>query len=192
MNNLAIFASGSGTNAEQIMRYFSQHDSIRVSLVLSNKPDAKVLERARNHSVPSQVFNRENFYNSELIISKLHDYKINFIVLAGFLWLVPENILTAYAGRIINIHPALLPAYGGKGMYGDRVHAAVIQNKEKESGITIHMVNREYDKGDILFQARCAVQDGDTPASLAARIHELEYRYFPEVIERTVLSIPQK
>jgi phosphoribosylglycinamide formyltransferase-1 len=188
MNNLAIFASGSGTNAEQIMRYFNQHDSIRVGLILSNKPDAQVLDRAKNHYVPSLVFNREDFYNSELIISKLHEYKINFIVLAGFLWLVPENILSAYAGHIINIHPALLPAYGGKGMYGDRVHAAVIHNKDKESGITIHFVNREYDKGDIIFQARCAVHPGDTPASLAARIHELEYRYFPEVIERTVLA----
>lgn len=188
MNNLAIFASGSGTNAGQIMKYFQSHASIRVSLVLSNKPDAFVLQRAKQFGVPEMVFSRSEFYSSDLIIKKLKENDIRFIVLAGFLWLVPENLLASFPGRIINIHPALLPAYGGKGMYGSKVHEAVILNKEKESGITIHYVNGEYDRGDVIFQARCPVLPDDTAETLAGRIHELEYRHFPEIIEKTILS----
>lgn len=189
MKNLAIFASGSGTNAENIIKYFSTRKTAKVALVLSNKQDAPVLERAAKLRVPSRFFDRNEFYGSETVIGYLNSYEIDFIVLAGFLWLVPENILTAYSGRIINIHPALLPAHGGKGMYGGRVHKAVIDNAEKESGITIHFVNASYDKGDIIFQARCKVLPDDSPESLAHRVHELEYLHFPRVIEELVLKL---
>jgi len=190
MKNIAIFASGSGTNAENIIRYFSNRKSAKIALVLSNKRYAPVLERAAKYGIPAKFFDRNDFYISETIIGYLKSYSIDFIVLAGFLWLVPENILSGYSGRIINIHPALLPAHGGKGMYGDRVHNAVINNREKESGITIHYVNDSYDKGDIIFQAKCEVYPEDTPDSLAHRIHELEYIHFPAVIEDLVKKLP--
>jgi phosphoribosylglycinamide formyltransferase-1 len=189
MRNLAIFASGSGTNAENIIKYFSTRKTARVSLVLSNKADAFVLKRAELLNVPALFFDRNDFYNSEKVTGYLESFNIDFIVLAGFLWLVPENILVRYNGRIINIHPALLPLYGGKGMYGDAVHKSVILNKESESGITIHYVNDIYDSGDIIFQARCKVDPDDTPETLAAKVHALEYKYFPRVIEDVVLNM---
>jgi phosphoribosylglycinamide formyltransferase 1 len=190
MRNLAIFASGSGTNAENIINYFSNKESGRISAVFSNKPQAMVLKRAESHNIPAVVFDYNDFYRTEKICEYLSYYKIEFIILSGFLLLVPENILELYPGRIINIHPALLPSYGGKGMYGDAVHKAVIENHEKTSGITIHYVNKFYDKGDIIFQARCNVAPDDTPESLASKIHKLEYRYFPEVIEKLVTGLP--
>ena len=190
MKNIAIFASGSGTNAENIIKYFSNRNSAKVALVLSNKRDAYVLKRAAKLDVPSMFFDREEFYSSETVSDHLRKFNTDFIVLAGFLWLVPSGILTAFRRRIVNIHPALLPAYGGKGMYGDKVHWSVLMNKEKESGITIHYVNEIYDNGDIIFQARCPVLPGDSPDSLAHRVHDLEYRHFPVIIERLILELP--
>lgn len=182
MNNIAVFASGSGTNAENIIRFFRPSNKIDIKLILSNKPDSKVLVRAENHNIDSFVFNRDQFYQSEDVLRQLEQFDIDFIVLAGFLWLIPEYLIKAYPNKIINIHPALLPKYGGKGMYGSKVHESVIANKEKESGITIHYVNERYDEGNIIFQASCPIEEGDTPGSLAAMIHELEYRHYPEVI----------
>jgi phosphoribosylglycinamide formyltransferase-1 len=189
MKNIAIFASGSGTNAENIINYFSTKNTAKVVLVLSNKPDALVLLRAEKLSVPSVFFDRHDFYETGNVLEELRRYEIDFIVLAGFLWLVPDNILKSYNSRIVNIHPALLPSYGGKGMYGEKVHRAVIGNNEKESGITIHYVNGKYDQGNIIFQAKCPVLPSDTPETLAARIHQIEYRYFPEVVEKLIIEI---
>ncbi|MBG0859368.1 MAG: phosphoribosylglycinamide formyltransferase [Bacteroidales bacterium] len=190
MRKIAIFASGSGTNAENIIKYFSNRKSAKVSLVLSNKQEASVLKRAAALNVKSVFFERSDFYNSDKVLNYLLDEKIDFVVLAGFLWLIPANILSTYKGRIVNIHPALLPSYGGKGMYGERVHRAVLENHEKESGITIHMVNRFYDEGDIVFQARCRIEPSDTPETLAARVHTLEYEHYPKVIEDLITKLP--
>jgi phosphoribosylglycinamide formyltransferase-1 len=190
MRNIAIFASGSGTNAENIIRYFSNRKSAEVSLVLSNRREAYVLKRAASLNVRSVLFDRKDLYEKEKVSRYLSMYKIDFIVLAGFLWLIPENILNIYEKRIINIHPALLPKHGGKGMYGERVHEEVIAKHEKESGITIHYVNNHYDEGDIIFQVRCAVTPEDTPDTLAAKVHALEYKHFPVVIEELVAKLP--
>ena len=190
MRNIAIFASGSGTNAEKIIKYFSNRKTGKVTLVLSNKREAYVLKRAEMNNVRSFFFERADFYSSEKVLDTLLRNKIDFVVLAGFLLLIPENILNSFEGRIINIHPALLPKYGGRGMYGDKVHQAVLANNEPESGITIHYVNRFYDEGDIIFQAKCKVMPGDTPESLAIRIHALEYEHFPEVIEKIIKKLP--
>ena len=184
MKRIAIFASGSGTNAENLIRYFRTSETGSVDLVLTNRAGAGVIGRAGSLGVETVVFNREQFYHSEEIKDILIQRGIDFVVLAGFLWLVPENILKAFEGRLVNIHPALLPNYGGKGMYGDRVHEAVIANGDRESGITIHHVNQAYDAGNIIFQARCPVERDDTPGSLAARIHELEYAHFPVIVEQ--------
>jgi phosphoribosylglycinamide formyltransferase-1 len=189
MRNIVIFASGSGTNAENIIKYFSNKNTAKVKLVLSNKPDALVLKRAAALGVPAVKFDRDDFYKSGKVLSVLREYNTDLIVLAGFLWLVPLPVLNEYEGRIINIHPALLPRYGGKGMYGEKVHISVIENREKESGITIHYVNNEYDAGDIIFQARCPVDMNDTPDTLASKIHTLEYKHFPRVIEDLILKM---
>lgn len=183
MKRIAIFASGSGTNAENIVKYFSDREEVECALILSNRPDAKVLERARNMGVPSMVFNREQFYQTDIVLDRLLESGIDLVVLAGFLWLVPENILKAFKGRIINIHPALLPRYGGKGMYGMRVHEAVRASGDVETGITIHYVNEKYDEGETIFQAKCSVDPSDTAESIAGKIHKLEYEHFPKVIE---------
>jgi len=151
-------------------------------MVLCNKPGAGVLDRAERLGIETYIFDKEQFYSSGDVASLLLERHTDLVVLAGFLWLVPVDLLRAFPGKVINIHPALLPAYGGKGMYGDRVHAAVLSNREKESGITIHFVNEQYDEGDIIFQARCPVEVGDTPETLAARIHRLEYEHYPAVI----------
>ncbi|HPI68953.1 MAG TPA: phosphoribosylglycinamide formyltransferase [Bacteroidales bacterium] len=188
MSNIAIFASGSGTNAENIIKYFSNKKTANVVLVLSNRREAPVLKRAEQNNVDSFFFDRNDFYISNRVLDKLVQYRIDFIVLAGFLWLVPENILERYRGRIINIHPALLPKYGGKGMYGSRVHKAVIDNREILSGITIHFVNSVYDEGDIIFQKTCKIDPSDTPETLAMKVHELEYRHYPEIIEALIVS----
>lgn len=183
--NLAIFASGSGTNAENIIKYFENHERIQVKEILSNKKDAFVHQRAKNLNIPSSTFNKEQF-NDSSFIKRLED--IDYIILAGFLWLIPKFLIKAYPYKIINIHPALLPKFGGKGMYGDRVHNAVIEAGEKESGITIHLVNEEYDKGEILFQTKCALTKTETANSLAQKIHALEYEHFPRVIEEYIMS----
>ena len=188
MKKIAIFASGSGSNAENIIQYFAQKPQFCVKSVFCNVPDAYVLERAKKYRIPSFVFNREEFRNPDKVFRQLQEQEIDFIVLAGFLWLKPSFITAAWPNKIVNIHPALLPAYGGKGMYGHHVHEAVIAAGEKESGITIHYVNDHYDQGAIIFQAKCPVLPTDTPDDLAARVHELEYRYFPQIIAETILK----
>ena len=188
MKKIAIFASGSGSNAENIIQYFAQKPQFCVKSVFCNVPDAYVLERAKKYRIPSFVFNREEFRNPDKVFRQLQEQEIDFIVLAGFLWLMPSFITAAWPNKIVNIHPALLPAYGGKGMYGHHVHEAVIAAGEKESGITIHYVNDHYDQGAIIFQAKCPVLPTDTPDDLAARVHELEYQYFPQIIAETILK----
>lgn len=183
---IAIFGSGSGTNAENIMQYFNGNLSIEVALVLSNKADAYILERARLHHIPYAVFTKTDFNNTVELLSLLKEYEVDFIVLAGFLLQIPVDLIHAYPNKIINIHPALLPKYGGKGMYGDRVHDAVIASGDKFSGITIHYIDEHYDSGSIIFQAKCDVLTTDTPNDLATRIHALKYKYFPKVIEDTI------
>lgn len=186
MIKIAIFASGSGSNAQRIIEYFNNKPNIKVEIILTNNKEAYVIERAKKLNIPYFIFNRSEFSQSDVVFNKLRDLKINFIVLAGFLWLVPANIIRAWNGRIVNIHPALLPNYGGKGMYGDFVHKAVVENKEKNSGITIHYVNEQYDSGDIIFQAKCDVLPTDTYESLAEKIHHLEYEHFPVEIEKVI------
>lgn len=186
MIKVAIFASGSGTNAQRIIEYFSNHRSIKVEIIFTNNKDAFVIERAKKLNIPYFLFNRKDFSENNVVLEKLRENKIDFIVLAGFLWLVPPKIIQEYNGRIVNIHPALLPNYGGKGMYGEFVHKAVVANKETHSGITIHYVNENYDQGDIIFQAKCMVTPEDTPESLAHKIHSLEYEHFPQIIEQVI------
>jgi phosphoribosylglycinamide formyltransferase-1 len=184
MRYLAIFASGSGTNAQAIVDYFKDRENYVVKLILSNNPDAFVLERAKNLNIPTEIFNKETFYQTQNILQILEKENIGLIVLAGFLWLIPDYLLKNYPNRIINIHPALLPKYGGKGMYGMRVHEAVIANHDVETGITIHYVNEEYDKGNIIFQAKCPIEPNDTPESIANKVHILEHEHYPKVIEK--------
>ena len=189
MKNIAIFASGSGTNAQNITDYFKTDKSIKVSLILTNNPDALVLERAAKLGIPSMVFTRKDFYESDSVLNTMREYKITFIVLAGFLWMIPNNLLKAFPRRIINIHPALLPKYGGKGMYGDKVHQAVIRSGDKKTGISIHYVNDHYDEGEIIFQDSFEIQADDTAESIANKVHAMEYKYFPKVIEEIIQKI---
>ena len=180
---LAIFASGNGSNAQAIIEHLLTNSAVEVSRIYTNNKDAYVIERGEKFDVSSVIFNKSRFLSEEFT-DKLQSENYDLIILAGFMWLVPPAIVSSYKNKIVNIHPALLPAYGGKGMYGDNVHKAVIANQEKKSGITIHYVNENYDEGDIIFQAECPVLSTDTPNSLAERIHELEHRHYPEVIER--------
>jgi phosphoribosylglycinamide formyltransferase-1 len=184
--NVAIFASGNGSNTQRIMEYFSGNPYVKIALVLSNKEDAYVLERAKKLNVPSFTFTPAELRNTNPVMEKLKEYEIGFIVLAGFMIKIPDSLIKMYSGRIINIHPALLPKYGGRGMYGEHVNTAVINAGEKESGITIHFINEKYDEGKILFQAKCNIFTSDTPETLASKIHELEYRYYPEIIEKVI------
>lgn len=186
--NIAIFASGNGSNAQQIAEYCNNNDLVQVKLIATNNANAYVIERSKNLGIDSFLFTAKELRETNVIIEKLKLFKIDFIVLAGFLLRIPPNIIDAYKGKIINIHPALLPKYGGKGMYGHHVHTAVIAAGEKKSGITIHFVNEHYDEGAIIFQAECDVFPNDTPETLAERIHKLEHRYFPEVIAKTICS----
>lgn len=185
-HNIALFASGSGTNAEAILKHFAGHPAVSVVALLSNNPQAYALERAKKFNIPTLVFTRAQFRDTPEVLNWLKEKKVTHIVLAGFLWLVPAHIIGAYAGRIINIHPALLPKFGGKGMYGMRVHEAVKKAGEKETGITIHLVNEYYDDGKILLQARTALNGTETPEQIAAKVHELEYRHYPDVIEKWI------
>ncbi|MDR1343096.1 MAG: phosphoribosylglycinamide formyltransferase [Prevotellaceae bacterium] len=191
MRNIAIFASGSGTNAENLIRYFNGKGQAKacVKVLFSNKPDAYALIRAASLGVPAQVFGRSDLYSSSLILNELQRQSIDLIVLAGFLWLMPESIVSAFRRRIVNIHPALLPKYGGRGMYGMNVHRAVKAAGERETGITIHYVNTEYDRGDIIFQAACPVLSTDTANDIAAKIHLLEQEHFPKVVEKIAAEI---
>lgn len=183
MKYIAILASGSGTNAENISRYFADSASIRVAVVLSNNQKAGVHERVGRLGIPSFVFTSEEFAEGTLILKKLIEYKVELVVLAGFMNRISEVLLDAYPDKMINIHPSLLPKYGGKSMYGMHVHEAVVVAGEKETGITIHYLNDQYDKGGVIFQASCPVVASDTPEEVAARVHELEYTFYPQVIE---------
>jgi len=189
MTRIAILASGSGSNAEKIMEHFADSPLARVVLVASDNPQAYALERARRRGVPTAVFTRAEFAAGDVPLAALRAAGVDYLVLAGFLRLIPAAIVAAYPGRIVNIHPALLPKYGGKGMYGDRVHAAVIAAGEAESGITIHRVNERYDEGATIAQFRCPVLPGDTPETLAARIHALEHAHFAETIENEISQL---
>ncbi|MBU0764411.1 MAG: phosphoribosylglycinamide formyltransferase [Bacteroidetes bacterium] len=186
MIRLAIFASGSGTNAENIVRYFRDHSTISVTCILTNNPKAGVTERAERLGIPYMVFTREQFLHSSTVLDHLSGMEIDYLILAGFLWLIPQRYLAAFPDRIINIHPALLPAYGGKGMYGMNVHIAVKENGEKETGISIHFVNERYDEGKIIFQAGCPVEETDAPEDIAHRVHQLEYMHYARVIEEVI------
>ena len=182
---VAIFASGAGSNAKKIIENFKDHLKIKVSLVVSNKPEAGVLQVASDANIPVLLINKE-YFNASGYVNELKNAGIDFIALAGFLWKMPETLIQEYRNKIINIHPALLPAYGGKGMYGMKVHEAVIAAGEKESGITIHYVDEKYDNGDIIFQATCPVLPGDTAATLAEKIHTLEHDNFSKIIEQCI------
>ena len=184
MKNLVIFASGAGTNAKNIIDYFKNSSSARVALIVCNNPAAGVLQIAARENIASLLINRHSFYHTEEIYNILKDIPPDLIVLAGFLWKVPQNLVNAFPNQIINIHPALLPKYGGKGMYGAYVHEAIIAAGEKESGITIHYVNEKYDEGEMILQKKCSVAADDTPESLAQKVHQLEYRWYPETIEK--------
>ncbi len=183
---VAIFASGSGTNAQRIFDYFKEKEGVEISLLLSNNPDAYALTRAKSASIQTRIFTKAEFKDSTVIVDELKAAGISWIILAGFLWLVPKSLIQAFPNTILNIHPALLPAFGGKGMYGMHVHKAVIETKTKQTGITIHKVNEEYDKGEVVFQAAFDVLAHDTPESIAEKIHELEYKHFPAVIEEQI------
>jgi len=180
MKNIVIFASGSGSNAENIYNYIKNNDDINISLIVTNNKNAYVIERAKKLNIPCEIITKSQFKDSGFVLNTLKEYNTDLIVLAGFLLLIPEYLINKY--KIINIHPALLPNYGGKGMYGDNVHKAVIENKEKESGITVHFVNNKYDEGKIIFQAKCEILPQDTFETLAEKIHALEYEHFPHVI----------
>jgi phosphoribosylglycinamide formyltransferase-1 len=185
---LAIFASGSGTNAQKIIDRFRDHSRIRVALIVCNKPGAGVLTIADLEGIPSLLIERDRFLKGDGYIPELEQGRIDWVILAGFLWKIPSVLVKAYPSHILNIHPALLPKYGGRGMYGHFVHEAVIEAGEAESGITIHLVDEQYDHGKTLFQTSCALEPGETPDSLARKVQVLEHRYFPEVIEQTVLG----
>ena len=184
---IAIFASGSGTNAEKITTYFKNHSAISVDLILTNNPAAGVLQRASDLGVKTKIFSRDE-YNTSTVLTMLEEHKITHVVLAGFLWLVPLHFLKAYPNKIINIHPALLPKFGGKGMYGMKIHELVRQRNESETGITIHEVNEQYDEGRILFQGKCEVSVTDSPQDIAEKVHQLEYDCYPRVIEKWILG----
>jgi len=181
--NITIFASGEGTNAQSIIDYFKNSSSVKIALIVSNKADANVLIRAKKENITTLLLNKFDFFENDSTIQQLNNYKIDLIVLAGFLWMIPESLIKAFPNKIINIHPALLPKYGGKGMYGMNVHNAVIDANEKESGITIHYVNEKYDEGQIIAQYKCAIDENETPERLAKKIHELEHIFYPKVIE---------
>lgn len=183
MKKIVVFASGSGTNAENIIKYFSKTKIANVVSVFTNNASAKVIERAENHQIPVEIFEKNELLDRN-VLQKIEKIDPDLIVLAGFLLKFPDNIIEKYPNKIINIHPALLPNYGGKGMYGMHIHRAIINNKEKETGISIHYVNEHYDEGGIIFQANVALTDQDTPETVAEKIHELEQKHFPEIISR--------
>ena len=187
-HNLAIFASGAGSNAQQIINYFKGRSDINIALIVCNKPNAGVINIAANENIPLLMIEKETFFRGNAYLDELRSHQISFIVLAGFLWKIPHLLIHAFPDKIVNIHPALLPNYGGKGMYGHFVHESVLAHDEKESGITIHYVNENFDEGNHIFQATCPILSDDTADSLAARIHKLEHKHFPEVIESVLLK----
>ncbi|NKI26539.1 phosphoribosylglycinamide formyltransferase [Arenibacter sp. 6A1] len=188
MKRIVLFASGSGSNVENIIHHFKDNSQVHIACVLSNKKDAKVFDRCSRLNVSAFYFNRHSFYESEAVLDILKAMKPDLIVLAGFLWKVPENLIKTFPDQIVNIHPALLPKYGGKGMYGMHIHKAVKENAETETGITIHYVNEHYDEGTIIKQASVALAPEDTPDTIAEKIHALEYEHFPKVIEKLLFE----
>jgi formyltetrahydrofolate-dependent phosphoribosylglycinamide formyltransferase len=186
MTNIAIFASGTGTNAQRIIDYFRRHPSIKIALIVSNKPGAGVLSIAEKENIPVLIIEKERFFQADAYTHELKARQIDFIALAGFLWKIPSKLIAAYPNKIINIHPALLPKYGGKGMYGKQVHESVIASGDKESGISIHYVDELYDHGNIIFQANCSIEEKETPGSLAQKIQAMEHTHYPAVIEKIV------
>lgn len=185
---IAIFASGSGTNAEAIIKYFKNDTDICVTSLFCNKPNAHVIHRARNNYIPAFVFTKSDLYKTNRVLNLLHEQEADYIVLAGFMWLIPLHIIRAYENHILNIHPALLPDYGGKGMYGEKVHQKVWENAESETGITIHKVNEKYDEGKIIFQTQIQIERHDTPETIAAKVHALEHKHYPPVIKHFIDS----
>ncbi len=184
--HIAIFASGAGSNARKIIEYFKNSATVKVALIVCNNPRAAVLYIAAEHSIPTLMVNKQSLYKEDNCLEELRLHQIDLIVLAGFLWMIPQNLINNYRNRIINIHPALLPKFGGKGMYGENVHKTVIEAGEKESGITIHYVDEHYDNGDVIFQARCIVDPDDTPSTLAEKVHKLEHEHYSKVIEKLI------
>jgi phosphoribosylglycinamide formyltransferase 1 len=184
--NIAVFASGAGSNAQKIIDHFRDHPTIKIKLIVCNKEGAGVLSIAKKEHISSLIIDKERFFRGDAFVADLKEQAINFIVLAGFLWKIPVKLIQAYPDKIINIHPALLPKYGGKGMYGNFVHEAVIAAKEIESGITIHYVDELYDHGGVIFQASCAIDRSDTPETLAKKIHSLEHLHYPRIVEEVV------
>ncbi|WP_293872602.1 phosphoribosylglycinamide formyltransferase [Flavobacterium sp.] len=187
MKKILLFASGTGSNVENIIQYFKNYDDITVVSVFTNNPNAKVLDKAKKYNVPTLIFNKEEL-SGDFVLDKIHELKPDLIILAGFLWKFPEHIIAEYPNKIINIHPALLPKYGGKGMYGMKVHQTVLDNKEKETGITIHYVNEHYDEGKFIFQQKVNIEDCASADEIITKIHELEHKYFPEIIEKLLTS----
>lgn len=187
IKKIALFASGAGTNAQNIIEYFTDVESVEIDSLWSNNANALALERARSFNIETFVFNKYEFNNTDKVVGLLTKRGVDIIVLAGFLWLIPPNLIQNFP--IVNIHPALLPKYGGKGMYGMNVHKAVVDNKEIESGISIHFVNEIYDEGKLIFQAKCPVLPSDSPADVAEKIHQLEYKHFPRVIEKVLQEV---
>jgi phosphoribosylglycinamide formyltransferase-1 len=192
MIKIAIFASGSGSNAENIINFFKDNPEVEVSMILTNNPHAGVIERSHRLNIPLVLFSKNSFKETNKIVELLENQAIDWIILAGFLWLVPENLIHAFPNKIINIHPALLPKYGGKGMWGHFVHEAVVANQEKETGITIHYVNKKYDEGEVIFQAKCEVLASDSAFEVAKKVQELEYTHFPIVVEKLIESRREK
>ncbi|QGY43440.1 phosphoribosylglycinamide formyltransferase [Maribellus comscasis] len=190
VKKIALFASGSGTNVQNVIEYFADNEIVDVDSVWCNNPKAYVLERAEKFSIDTFIFDRETFYKSQEMLNILKKRKVDLVVLAGFLWLIPDNLIQNFP--IINIHPALLPKYGGKGMYGMNVHKAVVENRDLESGISVHYVNEKYDDGKLIFQAKCKIEPSDTPEIVAKKVHELEYKHFPEVIESVLSGSTEK
>ena len=189
MKQIAIFASGAGSNAAKIIDHFRSHTNIKISLIVCNKPGAGVLEIAQKEGIPTLIIEKEVFFQGSAYLGELREKGVDFIVLAGFLWKIPSALVKAYPGRIINIHPALLPKFGGKGMYGRFVHEAVIEAKETETGITIHYVDELYDHGQVIFQERVPVTSEDTPETVAQKVHRLEHQHFPKIIEAVVAAV---
>ena len=189
---IAIFCSGSGSNAEKIIEHFQQKNDYIVQVLLANTPQALALKRAEKYGVSTYVFNRQAFYESDEVLNELKRLEVDWIILAGFLWLIPEKLINDFPSKIINIHPALLPKFGGKGMYGINVHRAVVEKKETTSGITIHFVNAHYDDGNIIFQASCDLLQTDTAEDVARKVLALEHEHFPKVIEQTISSTTKK
>ncbi|MFD2582076.1 phosphoribosylglycinamide formyltransferase [Pedobacter vanadiisoli] len=186
---IAIFASGSGSNAQKLMEHFKRSNEIEISLVLTNNAEAYVLQRADNFEIPTHIFDKNEFYKTDEVVDLLKNLDIDFIVLAGFLWLIPKNLIHAYPGRIVNIHPAILPKFGGKGMYGDHVHNAVMAAGETEGGITIHYVNENYDEGEYIYQARYRIDKSDNLEMVKFKGQQLEHQHYPRIVETIVKKL---